>query len=225
MLPDRYHDHQPVLTQPGPRQAAFPRPSLAGAPLAFSSPTLLRRARTFPLVECWISPHWQQQELGLVKLLLARQQPDGALCFGVYLLDTFCLGLKKTFAAAGVSRMCYEHDVRRPLFPRSDRLACSAELAHQMIYASIEYAAQFGFQPAAAFALTRYVLSPRGHLAEPYPLTFGKQGQPFFVAGPADPVAAILEQLEQTAGAGQYAYAVPQAASSPRRQRAGGGKP
>jgi hypothetical protein len=214
MPADTRHRHDTVPTKPGKRQATLPRPSPPGESTSFSWQAHLRRARAFPLIECWISTNWQQHDWGLVKILVARQQPDGNLCFGAYLVDTFCLGLKKTFARAGLSRAGYENQVRRTLFPRNERLACSAELVHQMIYASIEYAARFGFQPDADFALTQYVLAPRGQLAEPYRLTFGRKGKPFFVAGPADQAGHILEQLEQTAGAGNYYYALPRAADS-----------
>jgi hypothetical protein len=75
-----------------------------------------------------------------------------------------------------------------------------------MIYASIDYAAQFGFQPDKDFALTQFMLAPRGELEEPYQLTFGKDGKPFFVAGPRDNAARIVKQLEKTAGPGNFDY-------------------
>ncbi len=78
-----------------------------------------------------------------------------------------------------------------------------------MIYASIEYAAQFGFEPQKDFALSQYLLVPRGELEEPYQLTFGKDGKPFFIAGPYDNVARILKQLEKTAGPGNYDFLAP----------------
>ena len=43
-----------------------------------SSPqAIIRRARAFPFLECWISANWQKDDLGLVEILLGRQQPDG----------------------------------------------------------------------------------------------------------------------------------------------------
>jgi len=86
---------------------------------------------------------------------------------------------------------------------------CPVELAHQMIYASIDYAARFGFTPEKDYALTQYLLAPRGELDEPYKLTFGKNGKPFFVAGPYDNAERILKQLEKAAGPGNYDYLVP----------------
>jgi hypothetical protein len=126
----------------------------------------------------------------------------------MYLVDKFCLGLKNTFGRVNYSRLRYEDEVQNVFFQNTTRAACPPELAHQMIYASIEYAAQFGFTPEKDYALTQYLLVPRGELEEPYDLKFGRDGKPFFIAGPYDNAKLILKQLEKTAGPGNYDYLV-----------------
>lgn len=169
----------------------------------------VRNARTYPLVECLISSTWEKDDMGLVEVLVAREQPDGDICLGLYLIDKYCLGLKNTLAKVNVSRTEYQKEAVPTLFHGTKPEKCSPELAHQMIYASIEYAEQFGFQPEADFALTQNILAPRGELAESYQLTFGKNGKPFFIAGPHDNVARVLRQLEKTAGPGNFDYVAP----------------
>src|SRR5438874_12290909 len=176
-------------------------------PLSLQS--IIHRARTFPLLECLISSNWQESNPGLVEVLVARQQPDGDICFGVYLIDTYCLGLKNTFANAGFSRSRYINELQNRIFRAGKPVECSIELAHQMIYQAIEYAEQFGFEPQKDFTLSQYLLAPRGELEEPYNLTFGKDGKPLFIAGPHDNVARIMRQLEKTAGPGNYHYLMP----------------
>ena len=176
---------------------------------SLSGQAIIRRARTFPLFECLISSNWQKDDMGLIEILLARKQPDGDICFGVYLVDKLCLGLKNTFARAGIPRARYQNEAGSNIFRSGRPVTCPIELAHQMIYASIDYAAQFGFKPEKDFELTQYMLAPRGELEEPYDLTFGKNGKPFFVAGPYDNAERILKQLEKTAGPGNYDYLVP----------------
>src|SRR5579859_4079325 len=75
-----------------------------------SPKAIIRNARTYPILECLISDNWQKDDMGLVQILLARQQPDGDICFGVYLVDKYCLGLKNTFARTGFSRTRYENE-------------------------------------------------------------------------------------------------------------------
>jgi len=208
-MPRDPRKHQKAIMKKRSKQkAALQRKSQRQEFTSFSPQAILRRARDFPFFACRISANWQKDDLGLVQILVARQQPDGNICFGVYLVDKFCLGLKNTFANTGFSRTRYENEVHNRLFPEAETEACPVELAHQMIYASIEYAAQFGFTPEKDFALSQYLLAPRGELEEPYQLTFGRDGKPFFVSGPRDNAARIVKQLEKTAGPGNYDYLV-----------------
>lgn len=176
---------------------------------SLSAHGLLRRARTFPLLECLISRDWQQDTTQLTQIIVARQQPNQAVVFGVYLLDRACLGLKNTFCDADYSRFDYRTKVLAHVSASTPLENCPPELAHQMIYQSLDYAAQFGFKPQKDFKWSHFVLENRGSLPEPYDLTFGKNGKPFFVAGPYDNVQVILAKLEATAGPDNYVYVVP----------------
>ncbi len=174
---------------------------------SYSSPSIIRRAREFPLEECLISSSWRDDTPGLVQIIVARQQPDGNICFGVYLVDKLCLGLKNTFARANFTPTRYEDEVDA-IFQELEPQECPPELAYQMIYDSIDYAAQFGFEPQKDFELSQYMLPPRGEVKSSYKLKFGKDGKPFFIAGPRDNAEAIVKQLEKTAGPGNYDYLV-----------------
>jgi hypothetical protein len=209
-MPRDPRKHQKALMKKRSKQKAASQHRSHPQEFTLLSPqVIIRHARTFPLFECLISDNWQKDDLGLVQILLARQQPDGDICFGVYLVDKYCLGLKNTFANANFSQTRYENEVRNRIFREQVPVECPLELAHQMIYESIEYAAQFGFEPEKDFALSQYLLAPRGELEEPYHLTFGKDGKPFFIAGPHDNAARIMRQLEKTAGPGNYHYMMP----------------
>jgi hypothetical protein len=209
-MPRDPRKHQKALMKKRSKQKAASQHSSHQQEIGSLSPqAIIHRSRAFPVLECWINANWQEDSLGLVQILLARQQPDGNICFGTYLVDKLCLGLKSTFANAGFSRTRYLNEVRNTIFRQMEPQECPIELANQMVYASIDYAAQFGFEPDKDFALSQYVLPPRGELEEPYQLTFGRDGKPFFVAGPYDNSARILKQLEKTAGPGNYHYLTP----------------
>ncbi len=191
------------------QKAAAKHKSHQSASLSLSMKSVLRLARMFPLYECWINADWQKDNLGLIEVVLSRQQPDGDICFGTYLIDKYCLGLKNTFARVGIPRASYHELVPSGIFHGMKPVTCPIELAHQMIYASIEYAAQFGFEPEKDYELTQYLLAPRGELAESYDLTFGRNGKPFFIAGPHDNAQRIIKQLEKTAGLGNFDFMMP----------------
>jgi hypothetical protein len=174
-----------------------------------SPQALIRTAGTFPIIDCLISRDWQQDTTQLTQIIVARQQPNQAVVFGVYLLDRACLGLKNTFCNADFPPARYRHEVVAHVASATPLEKCPPELAHQLIYQSIDYAAQFGFKPQKDFKWSQFILERRGVLPEPYDLTFGKHGKPYFVAGPYDNVQAILAKLEATAGHDNYVYVVP----------------
>ena len=174
---------------------------------SFSTPAVIRRARDYPVVECLISADWQNDTPGLVEIVVTREQPDGMLCYGMYLVDKLCLGLKNTFARANFTPAQYQQEIQTAFRGRKPK-KCAPELAYQMIYESIDYAAQFGFTPQKDFELTQLMLVPRDEFSASYKLEFGKDGMPLFIAGPHDNAKAILKQLDMTAGPDNYHYIV-----------------
>src|SRR5579863_6314249 len=91
---------------------------------SFSEQSLIRRAREFPLMECRISADWQNEQPGLVQVLVARQQPDGNICYGFYLVDKLCLGLKNSLAHAGIPQTQYRHEIRDRAFRGAQAKDC-----------------------------------------------------------------------------------------------------
>lgn len=174
-----------------------------------SAEGIVERGRTLPILECLINVGWDHGEMGLVQVVVTREQSSGHVVFASYLVDVYCLGVKDTLWKAGYSRAHYDREKAERLFARmGGYTVCPPELAHQMVYQAIDYAARFGFRPQADFAISEYLLEPRGTFAEPYALTFGKDGQPLFIAGTHDDAKAIVAQLERTAGPGNYHYIV-----------------
>jgi hypothetical protein len=179
------------------------------ANLSFSKNVTIRDARNYPVLECLISSDWRNEQPGLVQVIIARQQPDTLVCCGVYLIDKLCLGLKNTLVHTDYSPQRYRREVVDPIDNRTPLQTCNLALAQQMIYASIEYAAQFGFNPQKDFNQSQYLLTPRGELPETMPITFGRAGKPLYVAGPYDNAEQIIKQLERTAGPGNFDYVMP----------------
>jgi hypothetical protein len=187
------------------RQKDNARKKKSLAPSQPSQQGIIRRAREFPIVDCFINHDWEGQD-GLARILITRQQPDGNLVFGSFLVDMFCLGLKNTHADANVSLGEFRDRVIPLLYPDETQIECALDMAHQIIYQGIDYAAKFGFKPQRDFKLSQYILDKRGTYIEPYTLTFGKDGKPLFVSGPYDNVPVILSRLEKNPGPGNYDY-------------------
>jgi hypothetical protein len=68
----------------------------------------------------------------------------------------------------------------------------SIELAQHLVLGALDYARELGFEPHPDFD------AAAGHLgasAGPSDITFGRDGQPFFVPGPYDDAAFIRKTL------------------------------
>jgi hypothetical protein len=165
----------------------------------------VRQARNYPIEGCWVQEDWD--EGGLAVIVIARRQPNGNLVFGNYLVDYYCLGVKDTYFNADVPRSQFQNDALPTMYRATGKpIKISSDLAHEIIYGSIEYAKQFGFRPHRDFDRSQSILDPPDAHPRTGKAKFGKDGKPFFVSGPYDNVDAILRQLARTAGEGNYHY-------------------
>src|SRR5260370_16952113 len=111
-MPRDPRKHQKALVKKRSKQkAVLQRQSHRQEFTSLSPQAIISRARAFPFLECWISANWQKDDLGLVQIIVARQQPDGDICFRVYLVDKYCLGLKKTYPNPRFSQPRFLHHI------------------------------------------------------------------------------------------------------------------
>lgn len=172
-------------------------------PAADRTVALIRQARSFALEGCWTMQGWQEN--GLTIVVVARRQPNDLLAYGVYLVDYYCLGVKSTLAKTNVLPGRFYGEALPELL-QGPSVEIEPDLAHELIYGSIEFAARYGFHPPRDFKLSQSILDP----PDAHPLTgtleFGKDGKPFYVSGPRDNVQAIMRQLTRTAGEGNFEF-------------------
>jgi len=166
----------------------------------------LRNAREYPIAGCWTLPNWKK--LGITELVVARRQPNGNIVFGGYVVDYYLLGVKNALSKADIPPAVFYNEVLPDMFS-DGMIEIKPALAHELIYGSIDYAAQFGFKPHRDFRKASLILDPPGAHEPTRKVEFGHEGQPFFIAGPYDNVKAIMTQLNRTVGEGNYHYTVP----------------
>lgn len=199
------------------RQKEKQRKKAAASTASHSQPFLalnprkkILQARRLPIHECLISTGWKKE--GIAQIVVSRQQPDGTILFGAFLVDTYCLGVKNSFCNADLTIGVYEEKFKSKIAEDMQMEKCSPELAHQVIYGAIDFAAKYGFHPDKDFQLAKNVLEPREAFGPAKNLEFGQEGKPLFVAGPRDNAAKIMAQLKEKAGEGNYNYIVPMGA-------------
>lgn len=173
-----------------------------------NDPTVrLQRAEKWPVVHALVGPDLWKDGIGY--LAIARQEAEGRLVFGVYLVDVYCLGVKNAFWKAGTNgdfremiQNMEQSQVMSPISP-----ACLVKI----IKGSVDYAHSFGFRPHPDFhhaAMLLDGIDPSTCLQE---FTFGRDGKPFYIQGPDESpemARAILERIH--AAGGHYIVQVPE---------------
>lgn len=142
-----------------------------------------------------------------MQTMVVREQPSGKLLMGIFLVDTYCLGIKSASYHVNLE----EEKVTEMLEimgenEESPLISCDYVLLHNLIYGALAYAEEIGFFPDPDFGVARYMLEEDTDEIELMDLEFGKDGQPFFVAGPYDNVNRILVTLERKVGKGNFSY-------------------
>ena len=153
---------------------------------------------------------------GLAAILIARDvmYSNKALVAG-FLLDVWCLGVKNALPPEpmGPARLT-EH--RHAYFSaHQSHHQIPAALARDLVFGAEAYARNLGFEPEEDFQEAATVL---GEPANPSPIRFGRDGEPFYVNGPYDDASAILATLRRMAGDGNFHYAIIGAPDRPRRR-------
>ena len=169
-----------------------------------------QRSRNLPIHECWITTNWKNDKIA--DILIARKHASGNITHCMYLVDLACLGVKDSGFRYNEFEVDYEdfiENVKEGL--QIERV--SYDLVHNIIYASIEFAEEYGFEPHKDFkSVTQFFLEED---TEDIPLIEidcgGDDGKPLYInCGTESKVRVnqILKQLEKTAGKGNFHYIV-----------------
>ena len=169
---------------------------------------IMTKARKLPFGECLINDNWQEQ--GMASILVSRQMPSSKLIVGMYNIDVFCLGLKNTLFKFAINDKEMK-DIKMEMGERTGSYSnIDLNDVHNLIYGSIDYAEELGFEPHNDFRITEYILDPENIDNGIDNITFGKNGKPFYIAGPNDNVNKILSVLQMNVGDDNFEYTIPQ---------------
>jgi hypothetical protein len=169
-----------------------------------------QKSRNLPVYNCWITSGWE--EAGIAQVVVARQHVNGNVTFCMYLVDLKCLGVKDTLYSFNVPPE--ELEVMLKKYPEVEFGVISYELAHNIIYAALEFAEAYGFPPHKDFTqTTRFLLEEDTDDIPLIDIACGarKDGKPLYVnTGHETPAREkqILAQLQKTAGEGNYEFIV-----------------
>lgn len=165
------------------------------------------KARLLPIDKCYINSDWKDK--GLAQIVVTRKKANGNYVVGVYLVDTFCMGVKDTFC---------RHDMSEDeILQMNDKISSGFGLeeipyveAHNLIYGGIAFAEDADIPPHKDFALSKYVLEEDTDDIPLIEYEYGKDGKYFLVVGPNSRDRLYLDRLFKKFGDDfEYIYDIP----------------
>lgn len=163
-----------------------------------------KHARKSPVYECLIDEQWRQTQF--TPVIVSRQKASGRLIVGVYIVDLQCLGVKNTSYYHDMDVYEYQEFVQRMANGMDQHFVpIEPNLCFNIIYGAVEFAEDCGFPPHKDFFVTEYILDDVESV-EYIEVPLGKDGKPFYFAGPYDDSRKILETLAKNVGPGNFDF-------------------
>ncbi len=165
-----------------------------------------QKARTLPVFECMVNKGWEDS--GLATITVARKHTNGNITMGMYLVDLKCLGIKDAFYRFNIPESEYR-ELLEEMEENMDLESISYTLAHNIIFAGIEFAEDYGLKPHKGFGVAKYILEEDTDDIDLIEIECGENGKPLYVQGLLDNdvrARQVVAHLEKHAGPGNYHY-------------------
>jgi hypothetical protein len=169
--------------------------SVKKQPLLSPENYIRQKARNLTIAECLITPKWE--EAGECNILVARKHSNGNYTIGIYLIDTYCLGVKDTGYRFNMDQ--YEYEELKAGFG-NDLEPATYEEAHNIIYGALTYAEELGFRPNMDFGVARYILEEDTDDIPLIEYEFGCDGKPRLVVNTRAELNRYLPTLKKAVG-------------------------
>jgi hypothetical protein len=154
-----------------------------------------QKARSLPIAECFITPDWE--DYGECNILVARQHVNGNYTLGIYLIDTFCLGVKDAGYRFNIDK--YEYEELRKHFGEQLEPTTYNE-AHNIIFGALGYAEELGFKPHRDFGLAQCILEEDTDDIPLIEYEFGREGKPMLIVNTRAEANRYLSTLQKAVG-------------------------
>ncbi|GAB4166701.1 MAG: hypothetical protein Fur0032_04270 [Terrimicrobiaceae bacterium] len=145
---------------------------------------------------------------GIGEIVVARRKGADSIEFGVFLLDTFCLGVKDaTFARAGTDE--FHQTILPKIFEDTPYEVHDGAWGRKLIEDAIAYAADLGISPHPDYKKGARVFGGIRASDCKETFTFGKNGKPFYIQGSFHSHATamrIIHLLRARLGDGGFDY-------------------
>lgn len=161
-----------------------------------------------PVFECLVSE--KLNSLGLGNVVVAKKGGAGKIGMAGFLVDIYCLGVKNAFFYV-CPEAEYRHKIAHTL--ATEKLnPVEPAYAKKLIEGAVAYAQSLGISPHPDYKYAQKVLFSIDAGQCPAQFEYGKEGKPFFVAGPNDGperCRQVINLLEKKFSSEGYHFTVP----------------
>jgi hypothetical protein len=166
-------------------------------------------AAKYPILDARITEDVWTQGMGWV--LISRLLPNGSVAAVIFLVDRYCLGVKNVIVEI-VGRFTYDSKLLREMLGRFESVEVAPAKVRKFVEDAVAYAQELGFPPHPDYQTAKLIFGDIDASACQETFEFGKNGQPFFIAGPSDTPARckhILNTLTRTCGPDNFKFLMP----------------
>ena len=140
-------------------------------------------AAKYPILHCLISDSIKTQGMGWV--ILSREMPSGSIAVALFLVDSYCLGVKDAFARV-VPRSVYDQQYLRKMRDQSPSQPIAPADARKFLKDAVDYAFCLGLSCHPDYLKAVQLFGDVNAADSAATFEFGKNGKPFFISGPND---------------------------------------
>jgi hypothetical protein len=152
-------------------------------------PSMLQHAAHAPIVDCLMARDLFDNGIGYV--VLSRRLKGGDIAYVNILLDVWCLGVKDVYIYVMSSPDYHEQlDWIEERFEMQD---IAPEGARKLVEGAIEFAARYGLAPHPDYRVAKLIFGDIDASLCDHIYEYGKDGKPFYVAGPNDSPARVSQ--------------------------------
>lgn len=169
------------------------QPQVSPSPARF----MREKARKLPLGKCYVNSDWR--EAGMADVAVTRVRPSGNIVMGLFLVDTFCLGVKAALYRTNMTDYEFD-DFLQQYGSRFDIEEISYEEAHNIIYGAISFAEEAGIEPCKDFDTASYILEEDTEDVPLIEYEFGRDGKHFLIVGPNGIERMYIPMLQERLG-------------------------
>jgi hypothetical protein len=161
------------------------------------------RLRKLPIFKCMVNADWESGKMANVSVL--RRHVNGNISGANFLVDLLCLGVKDAawFFNTEADEMTDMLENANP-----PMIEISYELAHNIVYAGLEFAAEYDIKPHADFAIARFALEDDDDSVELIDIETGEDGMPHLIERHPGQYADAHSKLKKHAGQGNFKISI-----------------